>query len=776
MVARPTRKVVVYTILITWILGINLWLYQNKDTYSYRGAASSIYDTFSHPKESDEQKPKENLLENNVVQLLHEKSGVVDVRGIDSHSTNYDDIFAKHDVNSVLSSLSFQQRCDLYFTNLYEKDINWAVSPHHDFYFENRHSFLFEKFKSDKWEESKNELAGEWKVDKSKVDEGAIIERVRAKYNDFWKKTQESEQGMTDYVSHFRLFNKCYIDGDNTPQIKRTEKFTKYQKEFLEVLSETQPELEIKPFVETEDESLINHNKNNLCTDLEKRVYPWLSFSDPIFERWTGEKFYSPPKMSDFVESKEIFQFTSPKAHRGRGADKPSYKLAESKGCYLTKFKNAMNGKGIVLSIGNLHVDDTVRLIHLLRALNNPYPIQIVYYENLSKDTKQKIVHAARDQISALPKSFNKVHQYFPDDYLNEHDNGLPMQEIWFVNTWNTINDNYRGNFKKFANKFLAAVFNSFEEYILMDADTVPVQTPEFFFKLKGYVQKGAYFYQDRKAQEFRPISDGVIFKKLSPSIIDTTVFDIPIVSNHTLKLDFFAGMFHQMESGLVVIDRNRHFSSVLMMIQLNFFRAVTDRSYGDKELFWLAFMVNGDEGYEFNKFPAGAIGQRTPQKERLKSNGKERVSVEMCSAHPGHLNGEDGKTLAWFNSGFKFCGQSDKVDYEKEFGHHNRFSNIKSAQALKQLFSHPLRITEMVIPPFKNKLETLCDNDEEEPKESWHMDKQYCNSYLWCAYSSIGGKTKDGSNTRQVGRIVQFDQHATDLFAYYGDVWLGLE
>ena len=57
---------------------------------------------------------------------------------------------------------------------------------------------------------------------------------------------------------------------------------------------------------------------------------------------------------------------------------------------FLNRLKQKCNGRGLVLSISDLHVDVTVRLIHLLRALNNRYPIQIVYYDNLSKETKEK--------------------------------------------------------------------------------------------------------------------------------------------------------------------------------------------------------------------------------------------------------------------------------------------------------------------------------------------------------------------------------------------------
>ena len=58
-------------------------------------------------------------------------------------------------------------------------------------------------------------------------------------------------------------------------------------------------------------------------------------------------------------------------------------------------------------------------------------------------------------------------------------------------------------------------------------------------------------------------------------------------------------------------------------MMQMNFMKPVTSRSYGDKEIIWLAFATNGDESYHFNKYYAAAIGTLTPDVQRLTKDGK---------------------------------------------------------------------------------------------------------------------------------------------------------
>lgn len=780
--SRPTRRIMIYSILIIWIVAINIWIYQYKSDSSIKDTAASIYESFDtqfgEDKDQEDSNNDKSIIDNITLKLFQKQFGIKDYRALPAHSSTYDQIMKNHDINGLLYDLTFQERCDLYFTNLYNKNINWYLNPNYDFFIDMRHSFDYEKYRKDKTNELKEEMAKEKGVTRDEIETNRDFEdRMKKKYAEFWKKTQESEDLMVDYVSHFRIFNKCYITADDQTQTAATNKFITKQKNFVSSLLKNSKNSKKTDFKPTMKESFIDTSSIESCSDMERRIYPWLSFAYPIYERWNGDISYSPPKMAKYVTSSEPLTPTNPRAHKGKGkASKIKSKLTNNKACFLNKFKNAINGKGIVLSIGNKHVEDTVRLIHLLRALNNKFPIQIVYYDGLSKETKKKIVQAARDQFTDLPASFKKVAKYFPDDYLDEQDRGLPKQEVWFVNAHNVINDNYKAKFQKFANKFVAALFNSFEEYILLDADTVIVQNPEFFFSLKGYVKKGAYFYKDRTAPEFRPLADGHFFKKLSPSVVDSMMFDIPTITKHTLKLEFFDGMGHFMESGLVLIDRSIHFNSVLMMVQLNFFKPVTTRVYGDKEIFWLAFAINGDEGYQFNKYFAAAIGEETPKEHRLSSNGKAKASKEICSAHPGHVNGEDGKSLVWFNSGFRFCGQADVVDYQKEFDRQSRLKSIKSVEEMKTFFKNPLYVRHAIIPPFKNKLETLCENVVEEPKEGWHMDKGYCNSYLWCAYSLIGGITADGSDNTQVGQFIEFDAKSTDLFSYYGDVWVGNE
>lgn len=777
---RSKRKTLILMAVGAWLAFVNYWLYFYRSGGDlYQEQTSSIYFDEQRPEPdlSPAGKPQLNadsLAHHLLFQLLRQQQGSAEERPYDSHSTVYNKIFADHDVDSVLANLDFHERCDLYFLNLYADNPNWKVDPNEDLPVPLKDEYTWERFRLRVIGDVKEEIAKEKEIEKDAVPEDdALEERIKKKFREMWAITLKTEQKAADMVSHVRVFNKCFISGDELQQQTRTNQVVARQKRLFHNVHKTAssgPSL----FVPLPDEARVDTASFDSCSQLQLRVYPWLSGLYPVYERWDGKTLMRPPVMSRYVNDKKVHLPTDPKAKASRkGGVKFHSGLTGGKLCFLNEFKNAINAKGIILSIGDQHGDDTVRLIHLLRALGNTYPIQIVYNDNISRKTKTKIVNAARSQDVTLPLSFFKVSHYFKDDFLAK--GKLPPQEVWFVNTHNVIQDSYKNKFHGFGNKFLAALFNSFEEYMLVDADTILVQNPDFYFRMKGYVNKGALFFKDRTAPWFREVSDGVFFRKISPSVIDSAMFDIPLITNHTVGRPYFDGMLHYMESGLVLVDRNRHFNSVVMMLQMNFMGPVTSRSYGDKEVIWLSFATNGDEGYHFNKYYGAAVGTLTPETDRLSLDGHVKISKEICSAHPGHISEEDD-LLLWFNLGFHTCGQLGKVDYEKEAERQERFKLLKTADQFRAFYEQPLVITHAVIPPFKNKLETLCENTIDEPKEGWLMDYNYCHSYLWCAYLRIGGPTKDNTDNTQKGKVFTFKQKSTELLQFYGDVWVGTE
>lgn len=770
-IGRQRQRLLIYLCIVSFLVAINVWLYQNNSSFRKSSTLQhSIYDQYSdeviyhQTSTSSDQNDQANqqtyqlnsITDDSFFQLLTKLLNTKDIRNIkDAYSKVYNSIFNTHNIESVIGNLDFDQRCQLYFQNLFIEDNNWIFNPNEDIRVHDRDHFRFDDWKRAKEGDLKRDFASSKEIKEEDVNTKSkeFVAFVRAKYDEFWNHILEYEQKIVDTISTMRIFNKCYLTNENKTQIKANNRFIQRQHKFVKALKSSGDSSRVLPFSATYQEKLINVKRSNF----EHRVYPWLSFEAPVYEDWRGNIYHGPPDLQAIKKMKTQKLFPQ-----------------KSSEFFLKQFKQACNGKGIVLSIGDQHVDDTMKLIHLLRALNNRLPIQIVYYDNLSRDTKQKIVTAAREKIYALPRSFQKVAQYFPEDYLSAEYDGLPKQEVWFVNTYNVIHSDYKDKFQKFGNKFLATLFNSFDEFMLIDADTVLFKNPHFFFNLDGYKKTGTFFFKDRTPDTRHRDSDSYFFKKITPSPVDQVMFNIPLVSSYTLNREFFKdNEFHYMESGLVLLNRDRHFSSILLMLQMYFYHPVSDRIHGDKEVFWLAMATNGDESYYFNNNFAAAIGELTPQKYRKKDDGREPDSLELCSPHPGHIDSHDGKTLLWMNSGFQYCGKADQVNFKEEKDKKTRLQWLRTVDAFRKFYYSPLKITHAIIPPLDL---SPADNIDNEPRHGWFMDNQYCKAYLWCAYSSIGGKTEDGGNNRLVGQVVEFDQRQQDLMTYFGDIWVGLE
>ncbi|EGW35824.1 uncharacterized protein SPAPADRAFT_69954 [Spathaspora passalidarum NRRL Y-27907] len=511
---------------------------------------------------------------------------------------------------------------------------------------------------------------------------------------------------IRDTISILRVFNKCYIGP----------KDQHFQNQ--------------KPLTEN-NEALLKDNSIDLFKGshtFEKRIYPWLSGEAPIYEDWTGKTYFDVP-----------------------GAPEP----ISLNPYWFNRFQEKFNGRGIVLTIGEKHIENTERLIRVLRALKNKYPIQILVDEDFSLESKQRILAAARDDFTQLPFSYNKVASILGNNYWTPGE-GLPRQDIWFVNIKNSIVPAYWPRFNGFTKKLLANIFNSFEEFMLIDCDSVILESPEFFFKIKEYQDTGAYFFKDRSS-EFRGKDSINFFKSLGPSIIDNLMFDIPMMTSHTLNREFFKGLGHYMESGLVLFNKKQHFRSLLMMLQLSFFEPVNREVYGEKEYYWLGMAFDGDESYEFEPNFAAAIGNFSKEDEPTK---------EICSSHPAHLSAHDGHLL-WINSGFRFCERAKMVDYNKEASIGARFSN--DPVELRSIFESLLRPSHGIIPPIPPTF-TYMRNRDNQPSRGWVPDRRYCRSKLYCAYSRIGG-----DDNPEFGQIITFNDTAKDIMAYYGDVWLSL-
>jgi alpha 1,3-mannosyltransferase len=251
-------------------------------------------------------------------------------------------------------------------------------------------------------------------------------------------------------------------------------------------------------------------------------------------------------------------------------------------------------------------------------------------------------------------------------------------------------------------------------------------------------------------------------YKQLLPSKLDQYIFQIPTATDFTLKNRFFGDLRnHFMESGVVAINRKRHFAGMLTAVQLDFWFAINKKMiHGDKELFWLGLSIAGDEDYFFNDIAAASMGELTPQENKRLPNSNTK---ELCSNHPGHLDGHDERTLLWINAGMTYCKNLDILEYDLKNPLYKDRYNIES---LRKLFKSATKIRAAIVPPPQ---EITAKNTNGNPENGWSNQYQYCKSYTWCAYETIGS----GSEPEHKGLYVEFKEREFKWFDFIGDLWM---
>jgi alpha 1,3-mannosyltransferase len=189
----------------------------------------------------------------------------------------------------------------------------------------------------------------------------------------------------------------------------------------------------------------------------------------------------------------------------------------------------------------------------------------------------------------------------------------------------------------------MAMLLSSFREVILIDADVLFFVDPTTLFSDPDYLRLGALFFRDRL---LAPADRADFITKSLPS---------PLSRNILQSNRWWLGTSHHMqESGVVIVDKWRHFVALLLTTRLNGpdrdgndalrKKGVYEMMHGDKETFWLSWEMAGDSDYAFYDGRAGQIGVVTSSSTENGREGEE----EMCGKQLLHTSRE-GRPL-WFN------------------------------------------------------------------------------------------------------------------------------
>lgn len=476
-------------------------------------------------------------------------------------------------------------------------------------------------------------------------------------------------------------------------------------------------------FLKTEnDAELINSPQApeyaKQCSAISKKLFPWLTGETPKFRSYDKK-----------LVEKKIDPYSDANSQ-----------LANN--CFIKMLQSKMKGRGIVFTTNDSLVPELAAILSILRLTGNTYPIQIFHNNDLSIESIKIINNIANDPIMKLPKSI-------PEFKVPKKPVTL---DITYVDVSNTISFTFKKYYSHFGMKLLAYLFNSFEEMIMLDTDTVIVEPLETFFNSPEYLQNHAYFFKDRDANSF--LYEGIVdyFKSYLNYDHEMHYLGLPKVDDKVLNNRFFGGMArHFMESGLFVINKKEKFDGVVASLLLQMFKLFSGSLHGEKEFIWLGQEIMG-QPYAFNSNPAIAIGEL--------SSDKGLVSHELCSTHPAHITKD--YNLLWFNSGFLTCKKPES--YYKDINYER--NQQKSLIELKKEYLSPLHITHGLIPP---PAEFSVNMKNGEPTRGWAMTSE-CSNYLWCSYDIIGG----GKNPSiPQGSVISFHENDIKKWDYLGRLWV---
>ncbi|KAK5692694.1 hypothetical protein LTR17_025350 [Elasticomyces elasticus] len=207
-------------------------------------------------------------------------------------------------------------------------------------------------------------------------------------------------------------------------------------------------------------------------------------------------------------------------------------------------------GRGLVVSVGDDQVPFVSTSIQAFRKLGCTLPIEVMYLgdEDLAPDL--------RDQLERLP------------DVITRDMSRMVKDEGWEV----------KGKYDCWAAKPWAILYSSFKEAIFVDGDVLFFADPTNLFEDQQYQRTGALFFKDRI---MAPESKRKWLRKVLPKPI----------SDKARQTRYWTGESgHMQESGVVVVDKWRHFVPLLLTTRLNGIDRDGDADAGQKGVYDMVY------------------------------------------------------------------------------------------------------------------------------------------------------------------------------------------
>lgn len=596
------------------------------------------------------------------------------------------------------------------------------------------HTYDIALYKRSKWvrEQEKalrHQMVEEHKRERWGPKHDAIIQQ---KFVDDSMKLVNHEKQIIRLVNHMRIYNRCFVD--------RT-------------------------------------SGSNRGDSIEKKIYPWINEVMPTYQHWNG-KILEEGKVP-VIDARKVFDET---------------------GTPIQRLKKMSNGKGIVIPIlpsqfRKQQIEEIQGLIRVFRAGKNTLPIQIVYRkEDLNQEEMKLLVSSARTEIRRFPYPYDWFHktEYGEDAEINfMSSRDYPKQDLWFVDLSGILNEKQHPQIRRsplfVTHTFsitLAAIFNSFEEYILLLSSSIILKLDiKSTFEDPQYMKYGLRFFKSRSDYDskqrksppgFREISS-LIREYLMPSKEDSKLFGLHERPGDSPSSRIFDHDFQLLQDPTVmVVDKSKVLSGLLLSANLQLYpllhgRFPVAKEEVNPEYFWLGQEIAGTNAkVNFNQPFAVVAGIQTPLQNR---NFKlVTTSHELCSSSWAQLDPQDESQLLYVTShqlenyylgritfrqdiALKYTSK-EKVLKDQEDGSRVQVEE-ENTNIPEKLERNPLFMEEILRP--LDLLKPIIEEDFREPRQSWYKQNNFGHDNdhpFWCAYDIVGSP-----NFQQRGLLIPISE-----------------
>ncbi|AGO11792.1 AaceriADR020Cp [[Ashbya] aceris (nom. inval.)] len=409
------------------------------------------------------------------------------------------------------------------------------------------------------------------------------------------------------------------------------------------------------------DESLFEPIKRR---DFDSRMFPFLA----------------PAYMQDRLWP-TVFNATSGKIVRSmlKISTGELYTIREERSFWYN-WQQFSNGRGIAVWVNEELVDSFKALLAVLDHLGNTLPVQLVH----------------RD--SDLPW------QVFED--LAAHIQKHTRQQVYFVDCTTSLRWRWL-KFKKVPPARLVALFNSFEEVILMDVTAVPFVPPEALFALPEYTATGALFFKGR-GYDYRPYAACLqSLDRLKPSAQEARLWSRAAVFNSSFAYPgnasaanpgrpdpaaaelLLRGRVDNIDEALVVINKPRSLTALLAAALLAIQPTQPRCAPHARNVLWLSLHMSA-QPYAIHPAAAGALGEP----ESFPAAAADRYVV--CGPQLAHVDSRG--TLLWASGGLRRCHPADPHrDFRDNYDYFR--PNYGRPEELAEFYALPLRVQAFLAP-----------------------------------------------------------------------------